>query len=241
MTRLLLLCVALSLLLATRVGAIAINQIDDFQDGTTQDWDSGGGGNPNPPENRPDQGPAGLGDHVLAIIGNGGFGAGSNLVALNPQPFTGPSQWTGDYTSANVAMIFMSVRNPSAVPISLRLGIAAGNTFTSDGMFATTNAVSIPALSNWRNIVVPLLASDLTFSFSNTPGSPISDPNAALTQVTQLRILHSNSVSFRGEAIAAELLVDNVVALPEPSLPLQLGVALGSLALLQRYRRRFRV
>ena len=96
-------------------------------------------------------------------------------------------------------------------------------------MFAGNTAVPINAQSGWRNILIPLTSSDLTFSFSNTPTTPITDPAVALTQVTQLRILHSTALSFRGESINAELLVDNVVALPEPGLPIQFGCALGSL------------
>jgi hypothetical protein len=233
-----LVCVLTTLLLATGADAIAILQVDDFQDATTQSWGTGSLANPNPPQNVPNVGPAGAGDHSLRITGVGGFGAGSNLVAMNPVPFTGPSQWTGNYSAAGVAMIFMSVRNPSASAITLRLGIGAGNSLLSDGMFATTAGIPIPALSGWPNVSIPLLAANLTFSFSNTPGTPIVNPAVALTDVTQLRILHSTAVNFRGEPIAAQLLVDNVVAVPEPGLPLQLGCAFGSLWVARAMRKR---
>lgn len=234
-------CLLAGLLIASSAGAIAINQIDDFQDGTTQGWSAGSVLNPNPPQNLPDLGPAGLGDDVLSITGTGVFGPGANLVALNPVPFTGPSQWTGNYTAAGVAMIFLSVRNPSSSPLTLRLGVGAGDSLVSDGLFATTNGIPIPAQSGWFNVLFPLTAADLTFSFSNTPLTPINNPVVALTQVSQLRILHSTVISFRGEPIAAQLLVDNVVALPEPALSLQLGCALASLWVAQQLRRRGRV
>ncbi len=117
-----LVCLLFTLLSAPGAGAIAILLVDDFQDGTTQGWSAGSITNPNPPQNAPNAGPAGAGDHALLITAVGGFGPGSNLVALNPVPFTGPSQWTGNYSAAGVAMIFMSVRNPSASALTLRLG-----------------------------------------------------------------------------------------------------------------------
>jgi hypothetical protein len=173
----------------------------------------------------------------LLLTANGTFGAGSNLVVMNPPPFTGPSQWTGNYTSAGVGLIWMQVRNPSNSALSLRIGIGAGNSLVSDGMFVTTNAVAVPATSDWRTIVFPLASTDLSFSFSNTPLSPITNPATALTDVTQLRLLHAVALSFRGEPIAAQLLVDNIVAVPEPGLPLQIGCALGALGAVEAIRK----
>ena len=66
-------------------GAIAILQVDDFQDGTTQNLERGEPANSDPPRTsrtsgRPEQA------NALLITGSGGFGAGANLVALNPCP-----------------------------------------------------------------------------------------------------------------------------------------------------------
>ncbi len=216
------------LLSAPGAGAIAILQVDDFQDGTTQGWISGAF-NPNPPVNLASLGPAGPGDHVLSITGNGVFGSGSNLVAMNPQAGTGTSQWTGNYTAAGVAMIFMTLRNPSNVSLTIRLGLVGGDPNVSDGRFVTTDGILLPPNSGWFSVEFPLTAADLTYSTSFTPTTPITNPTVALTQVSELRILHSTAVNYRGEPIAAQLLVDNVVAVPEPGLPLQLGCAFASL------------
>ena len=79
-------------------------QRDDFQDGTTQGWTTGGA-NPNPPTWVSDGGPEGVGDGFLRVEGNGSSGAGGNLVAFNS------AQWTGDYLAAGVTAIRADLRN----------------------------------------------------------------------------------------------------------------------------------
>lgn len=229
---------ALPVLPAVAAGAVTLGHRDDFQDGTTQLWTAGSDFNPVPPRNLADAGPLGVGDNALSIRGTGQFGSsGGNLVALNPRPFTGASQWTGDYTAAGVTHLFLQAKNAGATNLTVRVGIGAGSSLSSDGMFASNAGFLLPAGSGWQTLVIPISASDLIFSFSNTV-TPINDPATALTQVTQLRLLHSTAVTFRGEAIAGELLVDNIVALPEPSLGLQLAFGLGCLWRVQRHRRR---
>jgi hypothetical protein len=222
---------------AARADAIALLSPDDFESGTTEGWGVGSATSPHQPSVALDAGPLGTGDDSLLLTSSGSFGAGSNLVVMNPVPFTGPSQWTGNYTAAGVGMIWMQVRNPSNASLSLRIGVGAGNSLSSDGFFVTTNAIAVPANSGWRTLAFPLSAADLTFSLSTTPLTPISNPATALTDVTQLRLLHAVAVSFRGEPIAAQLLVDNVVAVPEPAFLLQLGCAISALGALEAVRK----
>jgi hypothetical protein len=228
-------CLLVPLSFASAAFGITLGQIDDFQDGTTQGWNSGGA-NPNPPANAANAGPLGAGDHALSITGNGGFGPGSNLVAMNPQAGFGSSQWTGNYTAAGVGLLFTTLRNPSQVPLSIRIGLVGG-TSTSEGRFVTTDAVVVPANSGWFTVDFPIGPADLTFSTSFTPGNPITDPAVALTQVIELRIVHSVAINYRGEPIDAELLVDNIVAVPEPGLVLQLACGIGVLGVARAIRR----
>ena len=51
--------------------AIMIDQIDDFQDGTTAGWSHGNPSSPNPPANVPTGGPAGEGDAYLQNVSIG--------------------------------------------------------------------------------------------------------------------------------------------------------------------------
>ena len=52
----------------------------------------------------------------------------------------------------------------------------------------------------------------------------MSGPAATLAAVSELRILHSAAVDFRGAKVASSFMVDNVRAIPEPSAVLLIGL-----------------
>ena len=83
--------------------AIVAGQVDDFEDGTTRNWQTGAG-NPNPGTNVAAGGPAGADDNYLLLRANGG-GSGGRLVAFNS------AQWAGNYLAANVNEIEMQVNS----------------------------------------------------------------------------------------------------------------------------------
>ena len=97
---------------ATIQGAV----IDDFEDGTTQNWVVGllGAPSPVPPANVTDGGPSGAGDNYMQLTSLGGAGAGSRLVAINL------SQWAGNYTSLGFTSISMDLRNLGDTDLSIR-------------------------------------------------------------------------------------------------------------------------
>ncbi len=198
--------------MTTSAGAIVLGQVDDFQDGTAQNWVAGNA-IPNAPANSPDAGPAGVGDHALDISTNGnGGGAGSRLVGLNR------TQWLGDYNAAGVDEISIDLSSPNNVPLDIRLALRG-----SGGDFVTP-AVVVPAGTGvWNNFSFSLAAVDL-IAVGGTSAS------ATLGNVTELRLLHNASASIRGTTVgaaapfAASLLADNITAVPEP-------VALGLLGL----------
>jgi hypothetical protein len=197
--------------------SITVGQIDDFQDGTTQGWGSGPF-NPNPPVNVADVGPAGVGDDSLQITSIGGLGAGSRLVAFNT------AQWAGDYLTPGVIMILADVNNVGATNLDLRLAFDG-----LGGRFASTASLPLAAGSGWQMLGFPITAGDLT----SVGGL---DVNATLGGVTQLRLLSAALPSFMGDVIAAQLLADNIVAVPEPSQPALLAAGLASLLTLARWR-----
>jgi hypothetical protein len=84
--------------------AIAIDQIDTFEDETTMGWFVPGSAFM-PPATEPNGGPAGAGDAYLKLVATGAGGAGSRLSVLNE------AQWTGDYLSSGVNLIRMDVNN----------------------------------------------------------------------------------------------------------------------------------
>jgi len=173
---------------AAPAGAATLGMIDDFQDLTTQGWMSGGP-NPNPPINVADAGQLGVGDHVLQISAHGNGGAGTNLVAFNT------SQWTGDFTAAGITEIRFDASNVGNNPISLG--------FEINGSAITFDTGTISPGSGWNNYSIPLTS--LVF------GSP-----ANLNSVSELRLRYIQGGSFIG-GVAAEVHVDNIQAVPEPS------------------------
>jgi hypothetical protein len=181
------------LLFCTAAGAhgVELFQTDDFQDGTTQGWRSGGA-NPNPPATVPDGGPDGAGDAYLRVESNGSAGAGGNLIAFNT------AQWAGDYVAADVRGIGMTLRNLGDEPLRIRLLFEGpgGGLFTEDGFFLAPG-------SGWRNV-----------TFDVTPAGLVggADPATLLTAVSKVRLLHAPTPSG-AEAVAGALGVDDVRAL----------------------------
>ena len=165
---------------AARTEAGKSIRVDDFEDGTTQGWTSGGA-NPNPPVWEASGGPDGAGDGYLLITANGSLGAGGNLVAFNTD------QWSGNYARAGTVGIAAKVRNLGDSDLSIRL------LFEGDGGgLLTVAAVSLPAAGDWQRVVWPI---------------PIADP--LFENVTKLRIVHAPGLEG-SEAVAALLGVDDI-------------------------------
>lgn len=186
-------------------GAVSPGQIDDFQDGTTQSWTSGGI-NPNPPTNIPDAGPKGLGDRALRIVATGGFGAGARLTAFNR------SQWTGDYLANGIDRIEIQVNNTGTTLLQLRLALNS-SAMTQPGLwFSTTTSIALPPASGWKTVEFSIAPQDLT---------PITgiDADDTLSAVTELRLLHAAQPAFQGDPVAARLFIDNVSASVPSAVP----------------------
>ncbi|HXI84886.1 MAG TPA: hypothetical protein VNL17_12440 [Verrucomicrobiae bacterium] len=194
-------CVAiLFVALSGSVNAVTLGQIDNFQDGTADGWHTGGG---TQPSNIATGGPGGSGDQYMRVISTGGFGTDSRLVILNT------SQWLGNYTGAGITGITLELANFGAQPLSMRLAFF----ISKPNGYAATTAFSLPADANWHQAFFPLIASD--FTAVGTPG--ISFDNMLTNFTGQLRILDSASPSVEGDPIAATLGVDDITAVPEPS------------------------
>jgi hypothetical protein len=197
--------------------AVTLGHIDDFQDGTTQGWGSGPL-NPNPPVNVPDVGPSGPGDDSLQITSTGGAFSGSRFTAFNA------TQWTGDYTTAGVELIVLDVNNIGSVALNVRIALDGAG-----GRFVTTGSVPIPAGSGWNLIWLWIGPGDLTSAGG-------LDVNATLGAVSQLRVISAANPTFQGDVVAAQGLVDNVTAAPEPTKSVLLASGLALLVLLSRRR-----
>ena len=198
--------------------AVTLGQIDDFQDGTTQNWGVGNFfGNPFPPEIVLNGGPAGAGDHYLLLTADGGAGVpgpdpASRLTVINQ------TQWAGNYLAAGVNVITMQVRNFGATDLSLRLYVADGTTAQPLNNAVSTNPIFLPANSVWTLVRFSLAPGNLT---------PLRTGNVqtALANAKELRLFHNPAVGFPGPTVVASLGVDNIKAVrrgPLPYLPLLL-------------------
>jgi hypothetical protein len=187
--------------------ALTLGQIDDFQDGTSQNWGVGVG----PVTNVASGGPAGAGDRYIQATSLGGSGPQSRMVILNS------SQWLGDYVGAGITAIAMDLNNFSSQPLSMRLAFFVN----SSSGYASTTPFSLAANSGWEHTSFSLNPADFT-----AIGSP-GDFNTLLSNFNgQLRILSSTSPSLRGDSIAATLGVDNVQAIPESGTFVMVGVGM---------------
>ena len=212
--------VVLGLLIApASVFAVSLGQTDDFEDGTVQGWVEGAP-SPNMPTNISDGGPLGAGDNYLENISTGGFGAGSRLVMFNQ------SQWQNGYLAAGVTRIEADMANFGASALSMRISIeqSFGN------IFASTNAVNLPADGLWYSVAFNLTASDMSLV------NGVLSLSDVLAGVDEMRILSAaGGPTNLGDSIVANLGVDNIRAVPAPGAISLL--ALGFITFFRRPRR----
>ena len=189
--------------LARASQAVTVGQIDNFQDGTLANWANGYNGPP-PLMNIPTGGPGGAGDRFLQITSIGGTGPGSRLTAFNR------NQWLGNYITAGVNGIDMDLLNTGTVTLSIRIAFKQDTSFGAPGYLSA--AFLLPPDSAWHHAVISI-----------TPGSmiPIGSPepfNTFFTHPAELRIINEvGATNLTGDAIAAQLGVDNIRAIPEPA------------------------
>lgn len=168
-----------------------------------------------------DNGPSAPGSSALLMDADG-FGALGRLVGRNE------SQWTGDFSGAGVTAISLDLNNTGATDLTIRLSFR-GSTIASDTY--TTDGFSLAAGSGWQTAVFDVRASGLDDVLGN-------DAASALTNIAEMRIVHSPNGGFGGSLnsdggvpdVVATLHVDNITAIPEPSTALLLVGGLLGLA-----------
>jgi hypothetical protein len=207
------------LVLADPTTGIELDQIDDFENQTTQGWQVGFRGDN--PANVVD--PADSGNRALQMTAEGGGGSNSRLISFNTL------QWQGDYTGAGVTRVLIDVNNVGGTALTLRFSLDGPG-----GQFSMTDGIAVPSGSGWlRDLEFPITSADLT-----SVGGV--DPDATLADVAQLRFMHSTVPAWRSQdgipAIVATLLIDNVQGLPEPRAPLLQAAAIAGLGALGRRR-----
>jgi hypothetical protein len=206
-------------------GAFPLGNLDDFEDGTTENWVVAllGVPHPAPPVNIANGGPDGDGDNYLRLTSVGGAAAGSRLVIINA------AQWAGDYTIPDDSPIQRYViqgwvnnfiNNDLFLRVLLENPMGGGSTD-----IAISEAVMVPAGGGWVPFEIPLGPDDLTVLEGSL--------DALLPNVTAVRLLHSQGGAFPGEPLVLEIGFDDLLAtgividVPESA---ALGLMLAALA-----------
>ncbi len=127
----------------------------------------------------------------------------------------------GNYIAAGVTGVGLNVINVGNNALSLRLFIDG-----SLGDAASTDPIVIPPGSGWRQILL-----------STKPDDLAGAAPTALSDVTSLRLYHGVNAIFPGGAIVAQLGIDNVTAVPEPTTSLLLGIGVIAMLILAAARR----
>jgi hypothetical protein len=203
---------AIGILAGAPASAVSLGQIDDFQDGTLQDW--GGGSTP---ANIATGGPTGGGDRYLQIAATN-----NNLGTVNPV------QWAGDYAAAGVTGIRLDVNNAGPDALALRISL-----FGPGGTFTTTDEVVVGPTSGW--ITAEFTIDDA--SLTRTSG--VGTLGQTLAGVIQILLRHDadpiNS-PMQPNPVTATLGIDNVTAIPEPAPGPLFALGIAALGAVRRAR-----
>jgi hypothetical protein len=186
--------------------------LDDFEDGTVENWFVGGGPvggiHPAPPANIASGGPGGAGDHYMRLTAVGGAGAGSRLAVLNA------TQWAGDYIGGGVTLFEMDLQNEGNTDLAVRLMFEDPIPGPPANIAISDNPFLLPAGGGWVHATFAVAPSDLVALLGSATG--------ALSNTTILRIFH-NPIDGPPSPIVATLGVDNITAnaapaaVPEPA------------------------
>lgn len=211
--------------LAGSVHAINVGQLDDFQDGTTQNWANGGVFGVPPVLNIADGGPAGAGDRFMQISSIGGSGPGSRLTVFNRD------QWLGNYVGQGIIAIEMDLNNFSDVELSIRVGFKQD--FGPGAPGYVSQAFVLPAGSGWQHFVFTIdMASMIALN------SPASFNSFFSGNFGEMRIINSVNPDLNGDPIIGLLGIDNIHAVPEPASFVLAATGLFAIAAARRLKGR---
>jgi hypothetical protein len=177
---------------------VTLWQVDNFENGLLGNW----AGDFPSVSNVTTGGPAGIDDNFLKVIANGAQGPGSRLVVYNT------TQWTGNYSAAQITSIALDARNLGENPIHLRFAFGDGGGITT--WFASTDPVILSTGSAWQPVSFSLSA------MTRVTGT--ASLESALTNVQSIRILSSVDLpqvgggGAKGDAILSTLGIDNIAA-----------------------------
>lgn len=177
---------------------VSAGQVDDFEDGTVQNWIIGITG-PLSPINVATGGPAGVDDNFLEYTSTGGNGAGSRMAIFNSF-----QQWSNDFIAENIVEIQFDAEVLTN-DLHLRLAFQGPN----GTRMISTNPIIVAAGSGWNSVALPLGVND--FTVQSGPNT-VAEVLASVSTMRIISVREENIDSWRGEVIAATLRVDNITA-----------------------------
>ncbi len=215
-TTILFLACALLLPASRALSGPVVGRVDNFQDGTIQEWSGGAEYN-----NISYGGPAGAGDNYLQL---------QRPTPTTPFPFhlgtKNTTNWAGDYLSAGIIAIEMDVNTFSITtgPNDLSLRIVL---FGPGGAFSSKDPVIVSTDGGWQHIEFGLTRSDLvrilgSGAASEYIGSEIDNLTETLRNVEILLIRHDPApnptpIGFHPEHILATIGIDNITPVLGPA------------------------
>lgn len=209
-----------TLALAGNLPAVSLYQIDTF-DADTASWNNNAG-----TTSTADTGLTG--GAYLEVTSSGTGGRGSRLVTFNS------GQWTGDYLTAGIQAFNFDALSAGLDPLNLRFAFDGPG-----GWFITTNVLlpnstSVSTLESFSFSIVP---SEVTATGSTGTGSYAD----TFSNVTEFEILAAENIpnegpggNLTGDQINAVLWIDNLQAVPEPSVLAISAIAVFSFAARRR-------
>ncbi len=213
-------------LMPSAANALVPGQVDTFQGGTTQGWGNGAIGGAVAPTVITSGGPGGAGDAFMQVTSTGS-GPGGRLTVFNRL------QWPGNYVAQGINAISIDLRNQSNITLTIRIAFKSSTASGAPGYLSQPFVIN--PMSGWQ-----------TALFQITPASmiPVDNPAPFSTFFTsgnvEMRIINAVNVdNLNGDFVAAQLGVDNIRAVPEPSAFALIGAgALGLLGVRFAGRRR---
>ena len=182
--------------------AIAVGEVDNFNV-DVEGWKTGMSGGVGSVVRVAAGGPAGASDAFLKVTAD----PASTIFKL---VFFNQAQWAGNYISAGVTSIAMSLKNLGNAPLAMRVTLGTSVAPLNGGeWYTSTNPINLPAMSNWTNVSFPIGAGDLT-NFSGM-GTYATD----MANIMTLRILNVADASPYGDnvdEIPFILGLDNITA-----------------------------
>ena len=197
--------IALGLLLfAGSAEAIVFGQLDNFEDNSLQNWANGGAAGVPPVLNINTGGPGGLNDNFMQVTADGD-GAGAFLTVFNR------SQWLGDYIATGVTAIEMDLRNLGKVDLTIRKAFKSILDPSAPGYLS--QGFSLVAGGGWQHVTFLINPAAMT-----ALGGPTAFNTFFANGFQEARIINeSGTGNLNGDVVTAQLGVDNIHAVPEPS------------------------